>query len=482
MLSAVLALATTSFNPVLPPDAAPREFRAAWVATVDNIDWPSKRDLTTDQQKAELQAIIDKAKELNLNALILQVRPSCDALYDSKFEPWSEYLTGQQGKAPAPYWDPLQYAVQKCHQEGIELHAWFNPYRAKHPSMKGSCAPSHIAKTNPDVVKEYGNMLWLDPGEATVQQRSYDVILDVVKRYDIDGVHIDDYFYPYPVKSGGKSVPFPDNSSYQRYTASGGKLQLDDWRRKNVDDFIERLYKGIKKQKPWVKFGISPFGIYRPGVPKGIKAGIDQYAELYADCKKWLNKGWCDYMSPQLYWPINQTAQAYKPLQDWWIEQNTMKRHLWIGNFTSRLVAGAEGWSAQEVVDQISLTRQSTATGNIHFSMKALMQNAGGVAALLKTGIYSQPAIVPESPWLGKRKGPAPEVFETDKQLRVKPGGESQFVAVYALKSNRWKLVDLRGAQEPVSKNEKKLRGTERIALTIIDRYGNESDPAFVAL
>ncbi|MBX3118682.1 MAG: family 10 glycosylhydrolase [Fimbriimonadaceae bacterium] len=403
MLSVVLVSAMALLQPSTP--AVPREFRAAWVATVDNIDWPSKRDLTTQQQQAELQAIIDKAKELNLNALIFQVRPSADALYESKLEPWSEYLTGQQGKAPSPFWDPLKFAVEKCHEKGIELHAWFNPYRAKHPSMKGQCDPSHIAKTNPGLVKSYSTLLWMDPGEPAVQKRSMDVMMDVVKRYDIDGVHIDDYFYPYPVKSGGKNVPFPDSASYAKYQKAGGKLKVDDWRRKNVDDFIEGLYKAIKKEKSWVKFGISPFGIYRPGVPQGIKAGIDQYAELYADAKKWFNNGWCDYMTPQLYWAIGQKEQAYKDLQDWWIGENTKGRHLWVGNYTSRLVTGAGGWQAQELIDQIEATRGSKATGNVHFSMKALMRDAKGIATALKNGPYKEPALVPESPWLKGRPG-----------------------------------------------------------------------------
>src|SRR5688572_900104 len=244
------------------PPAAPREFRAIWIATVDNIDWPSKRTLTTDQARAELVKILDTADRLNVNALVFQVRPHADALYDSKIEPWSEYLTNEQGKAPNPYWDPLSFIVDEGHKRGIEIHAWFNPYRAWHPQAKSAPAPNFLGRTNPRLVKQYGKYQWMDPGEKEVQDRSLAVMLDVVKRYDVDGIHIDDYFYPY--KSYANGADFPDDSSWQRYVAGGGKLNRGDWRRANVDGFVRRVYTETKKAKRWVKFGISPFGIYRP--------------------------------------------------------------------------------------------------------------------------------------------------------------------------------------------------------------------------
>jgi uncharacterized lipoprotein YddW (UPF0748 family) len=412
-----IALATLMRQELPPAPAAPKaEFRAVWVATVDNIDWPSRRGISTDQAKAELVRIMDKCKELNLNAVIFQVRPSTDALYDSKIEPWSEFLTGQQGKAPNPYWDPLEFAVEEAHKRGMELHCWFNPYRSVHPAQKGPVASNHISKTNPSVVKQYGTYLWMDPSEPAVQRRSLEVMIDVVRRYDIDGVHIDDYFYPYKVKGpDGNLLDFPDGPSWNRYVRAGGKLSRDDWRRRSVDDFIERLYGEIKRTKKWVKFGISPFGIYRPGVPEGIKAGVDQYADLYADALKWYQKGWCDYYTPQLYWPIKQTPQSYPVLLKWWAENNPAKRHFWPGNFTGRTNPGDGNWPAQEVVDQINLTRrQSGATGNVHFSMKAFMRDFNGVTSMLKQGAYSQPALIPPSPWLGNRKPAKPEVLLSD--------------------------------------------------------------------
>ncbi len=434
---------------------APREFRAVWVATVDNIDWPTKRSLTTDQQKAELVRIFDRVAELNMNAVILQVRPSCDALYESKIEPWSEYLTGKQGQAPNPYYDPLQFAIDEAHKRGLELHAWFNPYRSKHPAAKGELAPNHIRITHPHLAKIYGRYFWLDPGEPQVQKRSLEVMLDVVKRYDLDGVHIDDYFYPYAEKDAqGKAIPFPDDDSYAKY---GRGLSKSDWRRKNVDDFVERLYKGIKQTKRHVKFGISPFGVYRPGIPEGIKAGIDQYEDLSADALKWFRNGWCDYFTPQLYWPIKQAPQSYPVLLKWWASQNPKGRHLWPGNYTGRVRPDGGNWPPQEILDQIEITRQTKgSTGNVHFSMKVFMENAQSLNDLLKQGPYKEKALVPASPWLGERK----ESGEI---------AEARWRAYYRWVGGKWVLAQVRRDKEGGGKREG--AGVQ----SWIDTAGNES-------
>jgi uncharacterized lipoprotein YddW (UPF0748 family) len=386
----------------------PREFRGVWVATVDNIDWPSTRNLKVEDQKKELLAIVNRAQQLKMNVIVLQVRPSADALYKSSYEPWSVYLTGKPGVGPNPSWDPLEYAIELCHARGMELHAWFNPYRAWHPAAKTSPNSTHIAKTRPNSVRTYGTYLWMDPSDPFVQKRSLDVMLDVVKRYDVDGIHMDDYFYPYPVTDENKKkIDFPDAENFQAYVKSGGKLAKNDWRRKQVDDFVEKLYKGMKAIKPHVQFGISPFGIYRPGVPETIKAGIDQYDELYADCKKWLEKGWCDYMTPQLYWPIAQTPQSYPVLLKWWLSVNPKKRHIIPGNYTGQ-VGQAANWATQEIVDQIETTRKLGAKGNVHFSMKVFMRDSKGINSVLKEGPYSKMSIPPASPWLIKDTVPAP--------------------------------------------------------------------------
>ena len=281
----------------------PREFRGVWVASVSNIDWPSKPGLSTAEQQAELLAILDRTEAQRLNALILQIRPAADALYKSSIEPWSEYLTGRQGRAPAPAWDPLAFAVAEAHRRGLELHTWFNPYRARHPSAKGPLSKLHLANTAPALVKKYGTHLWMDPGESAVRKRTLRVVLDVVKRYDIDGVHLDDYFYPYKERTANGTTEFPDVRSWKKYVASGGTLSRDDWRRENVNTLVRELNEQIHAAKPWVKFGVSPFGIWRPGYPEQVK-GFDAYEQLYADSKLWWANNWVDYFTPQLYWPI----------------------------------------------------------------------------------------------------------------------------------------------------------------------------------
>ena len=285
LLPAILFAADTNFpaEKIIPP-SPPREFRAAWIATVGNSSWPSKSGLTTAQQKSELIAILDRTVALKMNAVIFQVRPACDALYQSSIEPWSEYLTGVQGRAPSPFYDPLAFAITEAHKRGLELHAWFNPFRAHHFQATSPIANNHISKSHPEWVRGYGKYLWLDPGDSAVRDYSLRVVMDVVKRYDVDGVHFDDYFYPYREKnSKGVEMDFPDSQTWKKFGAESG-LARDDWRRRNVDRFMEKVYLSIKQEKPWVKFGISPFGIWRPQNPPSIK-GFDAYAEIFADSR-----------------------------------------------------------------------------------------------------------------------------------------------------------------------------------------------------
>lgn len=465
-----------------------REFRGVWVATVDNIDWPSRPGLPVEQQKAELTAILDRAAALRLNAIIFQVRPACDALYASRLEPWSEFLTGRMGQAPTPVYDPLAFAVEESHRRGLELHAWFNPYRARHPAGKSEISADHISKTHPELVRQYGKFLWLDPGEKEVQEHSLAVIRDVVRRYDVDGVHIDDYFYPYKEKdAAGKILPFPDDPSWAGYVRSGGKLSRDDWRRENVNQFIRRMYRTVKTEKPWVKVGISPFGIWRPGDPPQIQ-GFDQYAELYADARKWVIEGWLDYASPQLYWPIAQTPQSYPILLRWWVEQNKKDRHLWPGNFTSRVETGATPlWPASEVTGQIYVTRgQPGATGNIHFSMKSLMRNSAGISDLLSTTAYAAPALVPASTWLDDRPPATPtaevrqDAGAAGARLTWEPaaGEEAWLWVVQQRSGGQWKTEVLPGARRETRLED---AGADRFAVRAVDRCGNASRPAVVS-
>ncbi|HON08886.1 MAG TPA: family 10 glycosylhydrolase, partial [Verrucomicrobiota bacterium] len=299
------------------PPQPQREFRGVWIATVGNIDWPSKPGLPVEQQKSELINILNKAIDLKLNVVIFQVRTSCDAFYNSNIEPWSEFLTGQMGQAPKPFYDPLAFAVEEAHKRGLELHAWFNPFRARYSSVKSQLSSNHISKTKPGIVRQYGKQLWLDPGMTSAQDYVRSVILDVVRRYDIDGVHIDDYFYPYVEKdSSGQDIPFPDNETYNLYKSKGGKLSKGDWRRENINNFIKTINQSIHKEKNWVKFGISPFGIWRPDASLSIR-GMDAYEQIFADSKKWINNGWCDYFAPQLYWKIDAQGQSFPVLLKW---------------------------------------------------------------------------------------------------------------------------------------------------------------------
>jgi len=404
------------------PPAPPREFRAAWIPTVGNSAWPSKAGLTTAQQKAELLAILDRAVALKLNAIILQVRPCCDALYASDLEPWSEYLTGVMGRAPWPYYDPLAFAVTEAHRRGLELHAWFNPFRAHHFQTVSPIAANHISRTHPEYVRSYGKYLWLDPGDPAVRAYSLRVVMDVVKRYDVDGVHFDDYFYPYREKdAAGRPVDFPDNATWSRFGTPN--LARADWRRHNVDLFMEQAYHDIKAAKPWVKVGVSPFGIWRPKYPATV-TGLDAYDELYADARKWLRVGWCDYLAPQLYWPTTSTGQNFAALLGWWQGENVLHRHVWPGLNTLKT---DNGWPASEILNEIRLTRQAPDAGQIHWSVSALMKNSA-LDATLASDAYHQAALIPASPWLDARLPAPPKLAvtrrKTSLRARWETGGE----------------------------------------------------------
>lgn len=460
-----------------PPEPT-REFRGAWVATVYNLDWPSKPGLPAEQQQRELRAILDRAVELRLNAILLQVRPSSDALYASKLEPWSAVLSGKMGQPPAPLYDPLAFAVQEAHARGLELHAWFNPFRAL-ASATAAAAPNHVTQAHPEWIRRYGGQLYIDPGEPEACEYVRSVLLEVVRRYDIDGVHIDDYFYPYPVKDkAGAVLPFPDAASFSKYHAGGGTLPLDQWRRQNIDRFIETLNRAIKTEKRWVKFGISPFGIWRPRVPESIEAKLDAYAQLYADSKKWLNEGWCDYFSPQLYWSIDPPAQSFPVLLDWWRGQNVKGRHLWPGIAADRIGAGRP---ASELTRQIALTREGAAQppGVVFWDMKSLMLDRGGIAALLRQQSFREAALVPASPWLGGGPIGAPHLSRMGGNLTWAPAGEAptRWWAVQVKSGGVWSLRVLPGGMTSLAVE----KGAEAVAVREVDRRENAGPPSVVA-
>ena len=366
--------------------AAEREFRGAWVATVYNLDWPSQPGLPAETQKAQLRALLDRAASLQLNAILLQVRPASDALYNSSKEPWSEFLTGRAGVSPG--YDPLAYAISEAHARGLELHAWVNPFRAA-ISASASLPANHVAKEHPEWIRRFGKQLWIDPGDPAARNYVISIITDIVRRYDVDGLHIDDYFYPYPLNSG--AATFPDDGTWQRFGAGKGPSR-SDWRRENINDFVRTMYRAVKATKSGVRVGISPFGIWKPGVPPSTKAGLDAYGQLFADARKWLANGWCDYMAPQLYWSIRPADQSFPVLLDWWRAQSH-GTPIWPGIATERIGSKRP---AREIVDQIELTRRGTSSpGQIHWSMKALMRDQGGINELLRKGPYAEKAAVP---------------------------------------------------------------------------------------
>ena len=474
-----------------------REFRGVWVATVDNIDWPTKPGLSTEIQKKEALAILDTAVALRLNAIVLQVRPHCDAMYASQLEPWSYYLTGVQGKAPDPYYDPLLFWVEEAHKRGLELHAWFNPYRA-HMAKGGEVTDSSIIKKRPGLAKKLKDgMYWLDPAKQEVQDHSYSVVMDVVQRYDIDGVHFDDYFYPYGDGS------FPDDDTWGKYQKSGGSLSREDWRRAAVDAFIERVYEGIKKEKPYVKFGISPFGIGRPGDPPSIQ-GFDQYSGLYADAVLWLHEGWIDYWSPQLYWPVNQIPQSFPVLLGWWVKENIKGRHVWPGMYTVSYIRGAANEKGvDEVFNQIMIERGfvNDAPGHIHFSMKGFQRDSSTLNAGLRSGPYQKMALVPPSPWLDDEPPLAPklETSTADDTVLVltwshdNPSDVFRWVVYYKY-NNSWEYTILnsqgksfslplsrvvmerpRARRGEQSNSQTRIESLTNVAISAVDRTGNES-------
>jgi uncharacterized lipoprotein YddW (UPF0748 family) len=456
---------------------ASAEFRAAWVATVANINWPSKPGLPVAQQQQEAIALLDFLKANHFNAVIFQVRPQADALYKSSLEPWSYYLTGTQGKAPEPFYDPLEFWVEAAHDRGLELHVWLNPYRAHHKDGK-EISDQSIVKTHPELVmKLKEGYWWMDPSRKEVQDHTSEVVKDLVKRYDIDGVHFDDYFYPYP--SYNNNEDFPDDVNWAVYQKSGGALSRGDWRRESVNKLIERLYGEIKSEKKHVKFGLSPFGIWRPGYPESI-AGFDQYDQLYADAKLWLNKGWIDYFAPQLYWPINRMAQSFPVLLGWWQGENTLQRHLWPGISLGRDTSAK---NVNEILSQVMISRGMLpqSKGIIHWSISSLTGNPNMMKGLVD-GPYKQDALVPTSPWLDNTPPAAPSVVidkQTD-QLTVRwthadPTDVFRWVVYYQY-GNNWSYTI-------VNRNDRSLElkllsnklNLKNIAVTAVDRVGNES-------
>ncbi len=461
-----LALAWQQVNENVPEPT--REFRAAWVATVFNIDWPSRAGLSAAQQKEELLSILNTASKLRLNAIILQVRPTADALYASRLEPWSGWLSGP-GRDPG--YDPLAFAVAEAHRRGIELHAWFNPYRAtvsNKPVGRG-----HISLKRPGLLKRAGSTTILDPSSSAARAHVLAVIMDVVRRYDIDGVHLDDYFYPYP----------------PHHDIADGKSPAQ--RRAAVDAFVSQLYSQVKSAKPWVRVGISPFGIWQPGCPSSVKAGVNAYEQLACDARKWLQKGWVDYLAPQLYWRC-KGDQSFPELMQWWSAINP-RRPIWPGIASVRINSREDpGRPASEIGRQIdysrSLARQSA--GQLYWSWKSLGTNRGGVHREL-TARYTDFAVPPAMPWCGSsRPGrPAVQVEVAGRDLAAgyyiswQPADAcARKWAIQARVNGQWRtLCILPGGQRKVFLPGKYVGFADRVAVRPISACGNSGTPGVSA-
>jgi uncharacterized lipoprotein YddW (UPF0748 family) len=377
------------------------EFRGVWIATVDNIDWPIKGMVNVDSQKIEYVRQLDMHLRNGMNAVIVQVRPAADAFYPSSYEPWSQWLTGTQGQPPSPWYDPLQFMIEETHKRNMEFHAWCNPYRADFKIGASSIGPSHITKLHPEWFLEYGDKKYFDPGNKDAQRFVANVIADMVSRYDVEAVHMDDYFYPYRI--AGKE--FPDSVNYLKY---GNGMNKDDWRRSNVDSIILMISKAIKKEKPWCKFGISPFGVWRNKNrdPDGsdTKAGQTNYDDLYADILLWLKKGWIDYVAPQLYWEFGHPAAPYEVLLNWW-SRHTYGRQCYIGLGIYR--AGSnEAWKdSTQLPRQIETLRNTpNISGAIYFNSRSFNRNPNGWNDSLQNNYYKEPAMIPPMQWLPSKK------------------------------------------------------------------------------
>jgi uncharacterized lipoprotein YddW (UPF0748 family) len=466
------------------------EFRAVWVATVANIDWPSNTGLTTADQQKEVIDILDLHKSLGMNAIILQVRPTADAFYKSELEPWSRYLSGKQGQAPNPFYDPLSFWIEECHKRGMELHAWLNPYRVAQ-NFNEPLSTSHIAFQHPEWILKYGEKLYFDPGMPETREFVAKVVKDIVQRYDVDAIHFDDYFYPYPLKEA-----FPDTTSFKQFNRGFSKENIADWRRENVDICIEMLNDSIKATKPWVKFGISPFGVWRNKAddPRGsnTQAGATNYDQLYANIIKWQEKGWIDYCLPQLYWHIGHPLVDFTLLANWWKNQ-TYGRAMYVGHGVYRVSpesTTSEWTEPNQLSKQIAVLRSiPEISGSAFYSSKWFKGELLGFQDSLRTNIYKNPAIIPPMPWLDntppqnitklKRSGKKVKWETTNTTNEMDKAW--QFVVylnekgqAFNSKNNRQIYQLTKQKEFKFSKINKKKKKYE-VRISVLDRLNNES-------
>ena len=475
-----------------------RELRGAWIATVVNIDWPSASNLTTAEQKAELIRHLDNHQRAGINAIFLQIRPTADAFYAKSAEPWSRFLTGKPGQPPVPFYDPLEFAINEAHKRGMELHAWINPYRATFDLVDANTTSDHITRRKPDWFFIYGGKKLFNPGIPEVREYIVGIVTDIVRNYDIDGVHFDDYFYPYPV--GGR--PIPDEGTFRKYP--NGFSHIADWRRNNVNLLIQLISERIHHEKKYIKFGVSPFGIWdnKKDHPEGsASSGLSGYRQLYADALKWLEEGWVDYINPQIYFPFGYAAAPYEVLADWW-SKHTYGRHLYIGHAAYRASENGVGWrDRSQIPNQVRYARkQAGAQGSIYYSAKHITDNVVGLRDSLQYNLYRYKSLPPTMPWLDSIAPEPPfgllaQVAEngTSVILQWQPGmpsvdNEAPYGYV-VYRFNEGEPLDLENPQNILyitydhtqtqyTDNMTRKNGHYRYVVTTLDRMKNESLPS----
>lgn len=472
-----------------------REFRGVWIATVQNIDWPSKRGLNSDIQKQELLKILDEHERSKMNAIMLQIRPSADALYAKNSEEWSIFLSGKQGLPPSPLYDPLEFSIREAHKRGMELHAWINPYRATNNLLESEISENHITRKHPEWFFTYSGKKYFNPGLPEVQRYIVRIIMGIVRNYDIDGIHFDDYFYPYPAKDA-----LPDSASFQLHGQNF--KDINDWRRHNVDTLIKTLSDSIHKEKRHVKFGISPFGIWRnlKDDPEGSESnGLSGYSALFADARNWLKQGWIDYINPQLYFPFHYPAAPYEKLQDWW-SLNSFGKHVYIGHGVYRAMEDREGWrDKQQLSNQIRYLRKDPRVqGSVFFSSKSLTNNLAGFQDSLRTSLYQFQSLPPTMLWLDAVDPQSPLNLKArlssrtvdlswEEPMRVRDGETAYGYVIYRFDENE--PVDIANAAKIIKISYEKndlsfidqtpsIGKKYKYVVTAVDRLKNESAPS----
>lgn len=468
------------------------QMRGAWIATVGNIDWPSSRTSSSGEKITELITILDNLQRAGINTIFFQVRTECDALYKSDIEPWSYWLTGKQGQAPHPYFDPLEFVIDESHKRGMELHAWFNPYRAVKTPGEYPQASNHVSVLHPDWLLQFPGYTMLNPGHPKVKEYILSVVTDVVTRYDVDGIHFDDYFYPYSPK-----VSNEDSLTYSLFPEEIDNI--DDWRRHSINSLMASLNNMIKTVKQHIKFGISPFGIVENKFAN--TSGFESFHILYCDPLQWIENKSVDYVLPQLYWETDHAKASYSNLLPWWSEV-TEDVHLYIGLFTSKFTGRRYEGDKTQLYQQIVMNRQfNNVLGEVHFSAKSISENFSGVADSLRLVYYRYPAFPPLMPWKDALPPNAPDSLKVEKKdtnliiswstpLPAKDGGLPERYIVYivpdanAVSANTGKFIrfNVSQATKKVRISLSEIPSGGSVVVTAMDRLWNESNPSIIKI